>query len=205
RRLVWARVLLARHHGVLHGLHHGRLDARLCRDLDLLSRGRVAAGARLALAHRELHHAGQRELTRSLDFLLRQRREFVEPLTHFRALDFELVGEVRKERRLGQFLGRGHPLLPQRVCTRATCPENADYPPRASGVHGLASGRYASDSPNHVSITQIPGLHAGATLQFMSGTVVETFPNPRASRDYEIEIRCPEFTSMCPKTGLPDF
>lgn len=39
----------------------------------------------------------------------------------------------------------------------------------------------------------------------MSGTVVETFPNPRASRDYEIEIRCPEFTSMCPKTGLPDF
>ena len=27
--------------------------------------------------HRELHHAGQRELARSLDFLLRQRREFV--------------------------------------------------------------------------------------------------------------------------------
>ena len=24
-------------------------------------------------------------------------------------------------------------------------------------------------------------------------------------RDYEIEIRCPEFTSVCPKTGLPDF
>ena len=39
----------------------------------------------------------------------------------------------------------------------------------------------------------------------MSGTVIETFPNPRPSRDYEIEIRCPEFTSMCPKTGLPDF
>lgn len=39
----------------------------------------------------------------------------------------------------------------------------------------------------------------------MSDAVVETFPNPRASRDYRIEIRCPEFTSMCPKTGLPDF
>ena len=39
----------------------------------------------------------------------------------------------------------------------------------------------------------------------MSEAVVETFPNPRASRDYRIEIRCPEFTSMCPKTGLPDF
>ncbi|MEO7189740.1 MAG: preQ(1) synthase [Vicinamibacterales bacterium] len=34
---------------------------------------------------------------------------------------------------------------------------------------------------------------------------LETFPNPRPERDYEIQIRCPEFTSMCPKTGLPDF
>jgi 7-cyano-7-deazaguanine reductase len=34
---------------------------------------------------------------------------------------------------------------------------------------------------------------------------LETFPNPRPERDYHIEIRCPEFTSMCPKTGLPDF
>ena len=38
----------------------------------------------------------------------------------------------------------------------------------------------------------------------MNGTL-ETFPNPRPERDYTIEIRCPEFTSMCPKTGLPDF
>ena len=34
---------------------------------------------------------------------------------------------------------------------------------------------------------------------------VETFPNPHPGRDYKIEIRCPEFTSVCPKTGLPDF
>jgi 7-cyano-7-deazaguanine reductase len=34
---------------------------------------------------------------------------------------------------------------------------------------------------------------------------LETFPNPRPGRDYEIEIRCPEFTSVCPMTGLPDF
>jgi len=34
---------------------------------------------------------------------------------------------------------------------------------------------------------------------------LETFPNPRRERDYEIHIRCPEFTSVCPKTGLPDF
>lgn len=44
-------------------------------------------------------------------------------------------------------------------------------------------------------------------LQFfdMSTATLETFPNPRPGRDYEIEIRCPEFTSVCPKTGLPDF
>jgi 7-cyano-7-deazaguanine reductase len=34
---------------------------------------------------------------------------------------------------------------------------------------------------------------------------LETFPNPRPERDYEIDIRCPEFTSVCPKTGMPDF
>lgn len=34
---------------------------------------------------------------------------------------------------------------------------------------------------------------------------IETFPNPTPERDYTIDIRCPEFTSMCPKTGLPDF
>jgi 7-cyano-7-deazaguanine reductase len=38
----------------------------------------------------------------------------------------------------------------------------------------------------------------------MSSTI-ETFPNPRPGRDYQIDIRCPEFTSVCPKTGLPDF
>jgi 7-cyano-7-deazaguanine reductase len=35
--------------------------------------------------------------------------------------------------------------------------------------------------------------------------VLDTFPNPRPEREFEIAIECPEFTSMCPKTGLPDF
>ena len=34
---------------------------------------------------------------------------------------------------------------------------------------------------------------------------LETFPNPAPGRDYAIEIVCPEFTSLCPKTGQPDF
>jgi len=32
---------------------------------------------------------------------------------------------------------------------------------------------------------------------------IETFPNH--FRGYEIRIEVPEFTSVCPKTGLPDF
>ncbi len=39
----------------------------------------------------------------------------------------------------------------------------------------------------------------------MSSTKIETFPNPRPGRDYEIAISAPEFTSVCPVTGLPDF
>ena len=39
----------------------------------------------------------------------------------------------------------------------------------------------------------------------MSSGTLETFPNPRPGRDFEIAIDCPEFTSVCPKTGLPDF
>jgi 7-cyano-7-deazaguanine reductase len=34
---------------------------------------------------------------------------------------------------------------------------------------------------------------------------LETFPNPSPGREYSIEIVCPEFTSLCPKTGQPDF
>ena len=34
---------------------------------------------------------------------------------------------------------------------------------------------------------------------------VETFANQYADRDYEIRIDIPEFTCICPKTGLPDF
>jgi 7-cyano-7-deazaguanine reductase len=34
---------------------------------------------------------------------------------------------------------------------------------------------------------------------------LESFPNPHPGRDYTIEHTCPEFTSVCPKTGQPDF
>src|SRR5688572_20279437 len=34
---------------------------------------------------------------------------------------------------------------------------------------------------------------------------LETFPNPRPDREYEIRFECPEFTCVCPRTGQPDF
>ena len=35
--------------------------------------------------------------------------------------------------------------------------------------------------------------------------MLETFDNQYPGRDYTIQIVCPEFTSVCPKTGQPDF
>ncbi|MGB7156767.1 MAG: preQ(1) synthase [Tepidisphaeraceae bacterium] len=36
-------------------------------------------------------------------------------------------------------------------------------------------------------------------------TILESFPNPKPQRDYEVKFIFPEFTSMCPVTGQPDF
>ena len=32
--------------------------------------------------------------------------------------------------------------------------------------------------------------------------ILETFPNPRPGRAYEIHLDCPEFTSLCPVGGI---
>jgi len=36
-------------------------------------------------------------------------------------------------------------------------------------------------------------------------SILETFANPRPRRDYDILFTFPEFTSVCPVTGQPDF
>lgn len=35
--------------------------------------------------------------------------------------------------------------------------------------------------------------------------VLETFVNRHPGREYIVTLTCPEFTSLCPKTGQPDF
>jgi len=39
----------------------------------------------------------------------------------------------------------------------------------------------------------------------MTANIIETFDNPKTERDYKIITKIPEFTSVCPKTGQPDF
>jgi len=59
-----------------------------------------------------------------------------------------------------------------------------------------------NETPHEIDVFQ------GRMLEFRtvaSATPLETFPNPRPEREFEIAINCPEFTSVCPKTGLPDF
>lgn len=55
---------------------------------------------------------------------------------------------------------------------------------------------------------------SGVTLLGNNGTkypthyapeVLETFVNKHPEREYVVTFTCPEFTSLCPKTGQPDF
>ena len=38
-----------------------------------------------------------------------------------------------------------------------------------------------------------------------SPEILEKFPNKHPDNDYMVMLNCPEFTSLCPKTGQPDF
>jgi 7-cyano-7-deazaguanine reductase len=34
---------------------------------------------------------------------------------------------------------------------------------------------------------------------------LEAVPNPATNREYRIDLTCPEFTCLCPRSGFPDF
>ena len=50
------------------------------------------------------------------------------------------------------------------------------------------------------SITNLP--NRDACVEFSE---IEVFKNQYSDRDYKIQLHIPEFTCICPKTGLPDF
>ena len=47
--------------------------------------------------------------------------------------------------------------------------------------------------------------HRAALPQSPEEAVLETVPNPHPGRLYLVRFTCPEFTSLCPVTGQPDF
>jgi 7-cyano-7-deazaguanine reductase len=58
-----------------------------------------------------------------------------------------------------------------------------------------------SDSPAHLGRKSIL---TDAQIREPRG-ILDAFDNPRPERDYEIKFVFPEFTSVCPVTGQPDF
>jgi 7-cyano-7-deazaguanine reductase len=72
-------------------------------------------------------------------------------------------------------------------CARKDASERAEGPP--SPVASTPSAEPGSPG----------GEYIGAMAQ------LEVFDNPKPERDYVIRHVCPEFTSVCPKTGNPDF
>ena len=54
-----------------------------------------------------------------------------------------------------------------------------------------------------MSLTQLG--HPTALPESPDAAVLETVPNPHPRLSYVVRFTCPEFTSLCPVTGQPDF
>jgi 7-cyano-7-deazaguanine reductase len=54
-----------------------------------------------------------------------------------------------------------------------------------------------------MSLTQLG--HRSALPQSPAEAILETVPNPHPELLYVVRFTCPEFTSLCPVTGQPDF
>ncbi len=55
-------------------------------------------------------------------------------------------------------------------------------------------------------LESLKSLGSGAAVPgSYSPDVLESFPNAHPERDYWVTFTCPEFTTLCPKTGQPDF
>ncbi len=55
-------------------------------------------------------------------------------------------------------------------------------------------------------LNELKSLGSAARVpQDYDPSVLESFPNRHPERDYWVDFTCPEFTTLCPKTGQPDF
>jgi 7-cyano-7-deazaguanine reductase len=66
-----------------------------------------------------------------------------------------------------------------------------------------AGGRTRDRGPAKAGLTQLGG--AARAPGSPAEAVLETAPNPRPKELYLARFTCPEFTSLCPVTGQPDF
>jgi 7-cyano-7-deazaguanine reductase len=61
-----------------------------------------------------------------------------------------------------------------------------------------------SSGKKYAGLTLLGNSEAGFPKSPNQATI-ETFPNPKPGRGYCIHLDCPDFTSLCPVTGQPDF
>src|SRR5208282_6564316 len=105
-------------------------------------------------------------------------------------------------------------------------------PPKPNQPEKPGAERAAPDGPDHESSLSIIASRPRSTLQTSSmnsprksagaarvltgrrlppgqrplpSKRLDTFANPTAGRDFQIHMRAPEFTCLCPLTGQPDF
>jgi 7-cyano-7-deazaguanine reductase len=64
-----------------------------------------------------------------------------------------------------------------------------------------------SDASNpNPELTQLGGRSILTEAQIADPrSILESFPSPKPQRDFEVKFVFPEFTSLCPVTGQPDF
>ena len=58
---------------------------------------------------------------------------------------------------------------------------------------------------NERGTISVLGKHVTEYKNDYAPEVLETFPNKHPDNDYFVKFNCPEFTSLCPITGQPDF
>lgn len=63
------------------------------------------------------------------------------------------------------------------------------------------SGRSREELGN---VSGLGAAHTEYPTDYAPG-VLESFPNKHPGQDYFVKFNCPEFTSLCPVTGQPDF
>ena len=62
-----------------------------------------------------------------------------------------------------------------------------------------------TQTDNTASLTMLGSNKTEYLYDKPSAKHLETFPNKFRDRDYVVQLVVPEFTSLCPKTGQPDF